>query len=200
MKTLEIPLFPLQTVLFPEGSLPLRVFEQRYLDMAKECLKNETPFGICLIASGQEVGAPAEPHEVGTLARIVDWDMPQLGLLQVIAQGGERFRIHERWASPKGLLRAMVELIPEEAQSSLSAEHARLVPLLKRVLDELSAQGQPAPQGPLRLDDAAWVSWRFCELLPLPTALKQDLLELETHQERLAEIFRFCAQRGLLET
>lgn len=200
MKIFEIPLFPLQTVLFPEASLPLRVFEQRYLDMAKECLKNETPFGICLIASGQEVGAPAEPHEVGTLARIVDWDMPQLGLLQVIAQGGERFRIHERWASPKGLLRATVEIIPEETECTLDAEHCRLVPLLKRVLEELSAQGQQVPQPPHRLDDAAWVAWRFCELLPLPTALKQDLLELESHQERLGEIFRFCAQRGLLET
>jgi Lon protease-like protein len=199
MKIFEIPLFPLQTVLFPEGSMPLRIFEQRYLDMAKECLKNESPFGICLIASGQEVGAPAEPHEVGTLARIVDWDMPQLGLLQVVAQGGDRFRIHERWASSKGLLRATVEAIPEESPEGLDAEHARLIPLLKRVLEEIDSQGL-GPKGPHRLHDASWVAWRFCELMPFPTALKQDLLELESHHERLSEIFRFCAQRGLLET
>lgn len=197
MKALEIPLFPLQTVLFPEGLLPLRIFEQRYLDMAKECLKAEAPFGVCLIAAGEEVGSPAEPYEVGTLARIVDWDMPQLGLLQVITQGGERFRLIERWASSKGLLRGLVEVIPHESPTTLDAEHSRLVPLLKRILEEIGTQGPPAPH---RFHDSAWVAWRFCELLPLPTALKQDLLELETHQERLAEIFRFCAQRGLLET
>ncbi|HEY3431751.1 MAG TPA: LON peptidase substrate-binding domain-containing protein [Rhodocyclaceae bacterium] len=199
MKTMEIALFPLQTVLFPEGTLPLRIFEQRYLDMAKECLRDELPFGVCLIASGEEVGAPAEPHEVGTLARIIDWDMPQLGLLQVTTQGGERFQIRERWASPKGLLKAVVDILPEESPAALAGEHSRLLPLLKRVLDEFASQSNAAPLTP-RLHDAAWVAWRFCELLPLAEDIKQDLLELESHHERLEEIFRFCAQRGLLET
>lgn len=199
MKTMEIAIFPLQTVLFPEATLPLRIFEQRYLDMAKECLRDELPFGVCLIASGEEVGAPAEPHEVGTLARIVDWDMPQLGLLQVTTRGAERFRIRERWASAKGLLRAVVEVIPDEMPTTLNPEHNRLIPLLKRVLEELASQGN-APTAAYRLHDAAWVAWRFCELLPLAADMKQDLLELDSHHERLAEVFRFCAQRGLLET
>ncbi len=199
MKTMEIAIFPLQTVLFPEGTLPLRLFEQRYLDMAKDCLRDELPFGVSLIASGAEVGAPAEPHEVGTLARIVDWDMPQLGLLQVTTQGGERFQIRERWANAKGLLRAVVEILPEEGPAPLSHEHSRLLPLLKRALEELASQGN-APPAPYRLHDAAWGAWRFCELLPLPIELKQDLLELDSHHERLDEVFRFCAQRGLLET
>lgn len=199
MKTIEITLFPLQTVLFPEASLPLRLFEQRYLDMAKECLKEELPFGVCLIASGEEVGAPAEPHEVGTLARIVDWDMPQLGVLNVTTLGGERFVIRERWATPKGLLRAVVDVLPEESPAGIAGEHARLVPLLKRVMDEVTSQGGTLGSEP-RLHDAAWVAWRFCELLPLPSALKQDLLEMDSHHERLSEVFRFCAQRGLLET
>ena len=199
MKTLEIALFPLQTVLFPEASLPLRIFEQRYMDMAKECLRDELPFGVCLIASGEEVGAPAEPHEVGTLARIVDWDMPQLGLLHVTTQGGERFQIRERWATNKGLLRAVVDILPEESPCALAEQHNRLLPLLRRVMDEVAEQGGDLPAAP-RLHDAGWVAWRFCELLPLPELLKQDLLEMGSHQERLEEVFKFCAQRGLLET
>ena len=85
--TREIPIFPLGTVLFPGGLLPLRLFEQRYLEMAKTCLRDAAPFGVCLIREGAEVGAPATPEPVGCLARIAHWDMQQLGLLQIVAQG-----------------------------------------------------------------------------------------------------------------
>ena len=102
-----IPLFPLQSVLFPGGRLPLRIFEQRYMDMAKLCLKESTSFGICLIAEGEEVASagkkPAAPHRVGTLAHIADWDMQQLGVLDIIAQGGERFRLLRHWVEDSGL-------------------------------------------------------------------------------------------------
>ena len=87
----DVPLFPLNTVLFPGGLLPLRLFEQRYLEMAKGCLRDGTPFGVCLIREGAEVGTPATHEDVGCLARIVQWDMQQLGLLQLVAQGAERF-------------------------------------------------------------------------------------------------------------
>src|SRR3954470_11255789 len=90
-----LPLFPLNTVLFPGGRLPLRIFEQRYMDMAKACLKDSSPFCVCLIVDGKEVGEPATPADVGTLARIATWDMPQLGVLQVVAVGSQRFRIKE---------------------------------------------------------------------------------------------------------
>src|SRR5262245_37563064 len=90
---MNVPLFPLGTVLFPGGQLPLKIFEARYMDMAKVCIKDGSPFGVCLIASGREVGTPALPHSVGTLARIDSWDMPQLGLLHVQCRGSERFRI-----------------------------------------------------------------------------------------------------------
>ena len=92
----EIPLFPLGTVLFPGGLLPLRIFEQRYLEMAKACLRDGTPFGVCLIREGSEVGTPATHEELGCLARITQWDMQQLGLLQLVAQGGERFRVRAK--------------------------------------------------------------------------------------------------------
>ena len=193
----EIPLFPLGTVLFPQGLLPLRIFEARYMDMAKACLRDDTPFGVCLIAKGREVGAPAEPHAVGTLARIVSWDMPQLGLLHVIAEGGRRFRVLGRRVESSGLLRANVELLADEEPVPLPEDFVRLIPLLRRTLGELGERG---PARPHRYDDAVWVSYRFCELLNLPDLLKQDLLEADDCIERLTEIFYICAQRGLLET
>ena len=100
IETLRIPLFPLGTVLFPGGLLPLKIFEQRYLDMAAACLKDDKPFGICLIAEGGEVGAPAAPHPVGTLATIGDWEMEQLGILMVTVHGSRRFRILDQLAVP----------------------------------------------------------------------------------------------------
>ena len=89
----NIALFPLGTVLFPDGLLPLKIFEQRYLDMTKACIRDNQPFGVCLIHEGFEVGAPAAPHSVGCLATIEQWDMPNPGMFHLLARGGERFRI-----------------------------------------------------------------------------------------------------------
>src|SRR5690348_4188199 len=96
-RSLSLPLFPLRTVLFPGGLLPLKIFEQRYIDMTKACLKDERPFGVCLITEGDEVAtvSPAPPRfvRIGTLARIIDWEMPQLGILHVTTAGGDRFQV-----------------------------------------------------------------------------------------------------------
>ena len=108
---IDIPLFPLGGVLFPGGVLSLKVFEQRYLDMAATCMKDKAPFGICLISSGREVGESAVPHRVGTLAHIDQADMPQLGILMLTVRGGRRFRILSTSTRPDGLLRAQVELL-----------------------------------------------------------------------------------------
>src|SRR5258706_15580178 len=105
----NLPLFPLNPVLFPGGRLPLRIFEQRYMEMAKACLRDGSPFGVCLIREGAEVGAPATPVDIGCLARIAEWDMEQLGVLQVVARGERRFRVLERRAQADGLLRASIE-------------------------------------------------------------------------------------------
>src|SRR5688572_2943404 len=90
-----LPLFPLKTVLFPDGILPLKVFEARYIDMVRECMKNNVPFGVVLIRSGQEVGAAAVPEEVGCLAHITGWDMQNPGVMMLRTLGGDRFRIIE---------------------------------------------------------------------------------------------------------
>jgi len=118
---MEIPLFPLNTVLFPGGVLPLRIFEQRYLDMAAACMKEAGTFGICLIAAGEEAGGVAEPHPVGTLARITDWEMEQLGILQVSVRGEQRFRILEKTVGANNLLRATVEVINDDGPVPESA-------------------------------------------------------------------------------
>jgi Lon protease-like protein len=174
----------LNTVLFPAGRLPLRIFEQRYMDMAKACLRDGSAFGVCAIREGAEVGAPATPHAVGTLAKISTWEMPQLGLLQVIAVGKERFRILDRRVEANGLARATVELLRDERDAPVPASYAACVRLLERVLEEQPSLFEPPP----RLDSSAWVSGRLSELLPLPLSVKQELLELGDARERLQRI------------
>lgn len=180
----DIPLFPLNTVLFPGGRLPLRIFEQRYMEMAKACLRDNTPFGVCLIREGKEVGAPATPVEVGCLARIGNWDMPQLGMLHVTALGSQRFRILERRVQADGLARASVELFPEDMDSGIPQGCKGCVNLMERVIEQQSALFEP----PHRLDSASWVSSRLAEVLPLPLPAKQELLELTDARARLERI------------
>lgn len=171
-------------MLFPGGRLPLRIFETRYMDMARSRLRDDSPFGVCLIVQGGEVGEPAIPAPVGTLARIAQWDMPQLGVLHVVAQAGERFRILERRVQRDGLALATIELLGEESDGPVPAACMRCVRVLERVLGE-----QPELFAePHRLDSAAWVSARLAELLPLPLELKQELLELGDGAARLARI------------
>ncbi len=180
----ELPLFPLHTVLFPGGRLALRIFEQRYMDMVKACLREGAPFGVCLIREGSEVGEPATPVEVGCLARIGHWDMPQLGLLQVTAHGERRFRILERRVEPGGLARASVEPFQEDEDCDIPAQCAGCVRLLERVIEQQAALFEP----PHRLQSASWVSARLAEILPLPLAAKQELLELTDARARLERL------------
>jgi uncharacterized protein len=191
----DVPLFPLTTVLFPDGRLPLKIFEQRYMDMAKACLKNDSPFGVCLIASGRETGAPAIPHPVGTLARIVDWDMPQLGVLQVECRGERRFRIKSRRVEPSGLQRGEIELHDQPASQALSQQHQFLADLLSRIIDQI-ADGKPLP--PYRFDDTNWVGCRLSEMLPMNASFKQELLELDDGGKRLEIIHHYLREKGLL--
>jgi Lon protease-like protein len=171
-------------VLFPGGRLPLRIFEQRYMSMAKACLKDGTPFGVCLIREGQEVGAPATPSDVGTLARIVTWDMPQLGVLQVVARGEQRFRLLERRVQPDGLAVGAIEMLAEESDAAVPEACKTCVLLLERVIE----QHPELLERPHRLDSAAWVSARLAELLPLPLDAKQALLELDAGGARLERL------------
>lgn len=197
-----VPLFPLHAVLFPGGRLPLRIFEQRYMDMAKACLKSEEPFGVCLIAQGEEVaqrgGLAVEPHEIGTLARIAEWDMPTLGVLEVVAEGGDRFRIRRRWVEASGLLRAEVEPIPPPPVLPVPGPYARLVPLLRAVVADMEKGAPNAPAAPHRFFDAHWLGMRYAEVLPIPSLARQKLLELDDGIDRLEIIYRYLEGKGLL--
>jgi len=190
----ELPIFPLQTVLFPGGVLPLRVFETRYMDMTRERMKQNLPFGVCLIREGAEVGAPAVPEEVGCLARITDWDMQQLGMLHLRTQGEQRFRIRERRVNAQGLISAAVELIPEDEDAAVPADFAACAQLLQMIVLDRDASVFAEPH---RFDSATWVGNRLSEILPVPLAAKQKLLELTDSLMRLEILYKFLAQRGL---
>lgn len=195
VETMDIPLFPLQTVLFPGSVLPLKIFEQRYLDMAAACMKENKPFGICLIASGEETGPAAEPHPVGTLAEIGDWEMEQLGILQITARGGRRFRILEKRLGAAQLQEARVEIIADNGPLAMPPERQRLLPLLRRVVGDLGPERMPEPH---HFDDAEWVGYRITEILPVQNLAKQKLLELEDPLARLEILEKFLDQRKLL--
>ena len=154
--------------------------------MASACLRAQSPFGVCLIREGAEVGAPATPHEVGTLARIVEWDMQQLGVLQIVATGGQRFRVLSM-KTGSGLIQASVDLLPVESDSAIPSSCAPCVRLLERVLEEHPA----LVERPHRFDSSAWVSTHLAQLLPLPLELKQALLELDDGGARLERINAF---------
>lgn len=194
LQPFTVPLFPLQTLVFPGGVLPLKIFEQRYMDMAKECLRAEAPFGVCLIKEGSEVGATAMPHRIGTLVRIDQWDMPQLGVLNARVVGLQRFEIQDTATQPDGLLVGTVVRIPVEPDLPLPKEHAACAMVLKQIIEHL---GKDKFEPPFRYDDATWVGYRLAEILPIKTSAKQDMLEMNDAQIRLDVIHKFLAQQGL---
>ena len=177
----SIALFPLNIVLFPGGALPLRIFETRYVDMVRRCMRDSQTFGVALIREGNEVG-PAETFDVGTLAKIVDFHQLSDGLLGLSCVGEQRFRIRSRWRQADGLNLAEVDWLAPEPTVAVPARHARLSELLKSVLPEL---GEVYTGIEMRLDDAAWVGHRLAEILPIPPADKQRCLELDDPIGRL---------------
>lgn len=193
-KTLDLPIFPLSSVLFPGGVMPLKIFEQRYMDMAKSCLKNDLPFGICLICEGPEVGGVAVPELAGTLARIQEWDMQQLGVLQVRAVGEQRFRIVEQRALASDLIVAQVTLIPDDEYSDCP-EFAPCRDFLRKVLSQI---GNARLDGEMRFDDPSWVSFRITEILPIAQVIKQKMLELTNARMRLEILHRVLREQKLI--
>jgi uncharacterized protein len=176
-----IPLFPLNIVLFPDGPLPLRIFETRYVDMVRRCMREERGFGVVLITEGIEAG-PAETYDVGTMAKIIDFHQLQGGLLGLSCVGQQRFRILKRSIARDGLNLGEVELLASEPVLSVPTRHVRLAELLKTVLPQL---GEVYTGIDLRLDDAAWVGHRLAEILPIELHRKQSFLEMDDPVQRL---------------
>ena len=198
-----LPLFPLDTVLFPGGVLPLKVFEARYIDMVRDCMKRDAPFGVVRIKSGKEVGAAAQPDRIGCLAHIVEWDMPELGLLMLQTSGSHRFRILETRVLADQRIEAVTELIADDAEVPASMELVACAHALKTVIEDITeAAGddcfKPFPAD-MRFDSACWVANRWCEILPISTLARQKLLELNDAQSRLKIVHQYLLQHGIIE-
>lgn len=182
----SVPLFPLHTVLFPGGPLPLRIFEPRYLEMISDCLKRDREFGVVLIDEGREVGDVASCFEVGTLARIIDWDQRDDGLLGITCMGGSRFRTHSKRVQDNQLMVAEIELLAPCGEARLPDHYSYLAEALSKLIERL---GRLYASLPTKYDDAAWVANRLGEILPLSLKDKQELLEIDdplTRLDRLA--------------
>jgi len=191
--TAALPIFPLNTVLYPGGLLPLKIFEQRYLEMTKACLRDNLPFGVCRIREGLEVGAPAVPATVGCTATIADWEMPHLGLFHLRCRGGQAFRILDRTTQADGLIRAEVEFL-EDVPGTAEAEASSLC---RQVLEQIVAKvGPDYFFPPLEFGNDRWISYRLAELLPLEMGDKQDLLEARDDGERIARLRAFLRKVG----
>lgn len=178
---MRVPLFPLRTVLYPGGPLPLRIFEPRYLDMISKCMRDDSPFGVLLIKSGTETG-PATTYDVGTLARITDWYQGSDGLLGITAVGEQRFRLLSSSRQADGLNVGDVEIIPAESVHTLPDEYRHLADILSGVLDDLGRLYESLEK---KYDDAGWVGYRFAEILPISPEQKQSCLEADDPMRRL---------------
>jgi Lon protease-like protein len=176
-----IPLFPLNIVLFPDGPLPLRIFETRYVDMVRTCMREDRGFGVVLISAGLEAG-PAETYDVGTTAKITDFHQLPDGLLGLSCVGQQRFRILKKSIAKDGLNLGEIEWLANEPVLRVPARHARLKELLRTVLPQL---GEVYTGIDMRLDDAAWVGHRLAEILPIELQRKQSFLEMDDPIQRL---------------
>ena len=186
MESVDIPLFPLNTVLFPGGPLSLRIFERRYLDLVRDCTRNGSGFGVCLILQGREAGEPSVPAAVGTFARIVDFYTLDDGLLGIRASGGERFRVGRSRVRDNGLAHGEVQFWADEPTVAVPPEYALLATILERLLDKLKS-----PYERSSLDDASWVGFRLAEALPLENRERQLLLQMIDPIERLGQITQY---------
>jgi Lon protease-like protein len=177
----HVPLFPLNTVLFPGGPLPLRIFEPRYIDMVSHCMRTESSFGVLLIRDGLEAG-PSTTHNVGTLARITDWYQGSDGLLGITALGEQRFRLISSTRQDDGLNIGEIEVLDNEPDLPLPEEYQEMATILAGVLDNLGRLYESLER---RFDDASWVTSRFVEILPIDLEEKQRCLEQSDPVERL---------------
>ena len=197
----ELPIFPLQAVLFPDGLLALRVFEARYLDLVAACLRDRTGFGVVALRRGSEVRRPDQGvtfESVGTRAELLEVDSAQTGILQVRCRGGQRFEVRTSRQQDDGLWVAVVDLIDADAVVRPTAALAGAARGLADAVTALESQNAQPFLAPHRFDDAGWVANRWCELLPIPVAAKQKLLELRDPLMRLKIVDDFLRQKGVL--
>jgi uncharacterized protein len=202
----DLPLFPLHTVLFPGGLLPLKIFEARYLDMARACLREQTPFGVCLLKSGHEVASPGDPsvpENIGCIAEITECDVDTFGLLLVQTRGTQRFKLKDYRVEPSNLLIGETELIGNDRPlhgAETLAKFGACAEVLERIIETLKER---EPQSlpfiePFLFDDPTWVSNRLAEILPIPMRARQKLMELMDAGARIDVVHHYMQQHQLL--
>jgi len=202
ISTTDLPLFPLQAVLFPGGLLSLKVFEARYLDLISACLRENTPFGVVSLRQGAEVRKPGEPvslEETGTLAELLDVDSAQPGILQVRCRGTRRFRVNRMRQQADGLWLANVDLLADDEVSLPTDAMIETVRGLANAIATLKQQGAEPFLKPFRFDNAGWVANRWCEILPISLAAKQKLMELPDAAVRLQLVDEFLRSKGVVK-
>jgi Lon protease-like protein len=209
----SLPLFPLGTVLFPGGTLTLRIFEVRYLDMIGKCHKTGAPFGVVTLTKGSEVRRPAPDasggngfaqeafHSVGTLAAITEFSAPQSGLMVIRCSGTQRFRIASQRQLRHGLWTANVSQQADDLPVKIPDDLQDVANALESLINSLHTRAVPPEQMPLQppyfLNDCGWVANRWCELLPMPTTLKQQLMALDNPLLRLELVSDFLARSDI---
>jgi Lon protease-like protein len=196
----EIPLFPLRSVLFPDGLLRLKVFEARYLDLVSACLREGKPFGVVALRRGADVGTadPVEFEAQGTLAELVDVDSAQPGILQVSCRGTQRFEVIASTQQADGLWLAQARPIAGDDDTAPTAELIETVRGLAGAMKALRAQGAEPFVEPYRFEQAGWVANRWCEILPISLAAKQKLLELQDPLVRLKLVDEYLRGKGVV--
>jgi Lon protease-like protein len=209
-----LPLLPLNAVLYPDGILPLKIFEARTIDMVRQCMREDRAFGVVLLKSGNENSASADLEGVGCIANIISWEMPQMGVLYLRARGGERFHILQTRFADTGRVEAEVAMLsphdgdPAIAQPTtpVSDVHVRCAKALKLVIDDLHCKHLGGTEKsadtpfalPIKLDNAGWVADRWCEILPIRLIARQKLLELDDPEIRLRIVLKFLQQHQVL--
>jgi len=198
----DLPLFPLQSVLFPGAQLSLRVFEARYLDLVSRCLREQQPFGAICLRQGSEVRTSADDavllETTGVLAKLEEVDAEQAGVLRVRCLGTQRFEIDEPVQQADGLWTARAWLIDDDAVVAPPEAMVATVRALANAIGALERKGGTPFLKPYRFDDAGWVANRWCELLPISLAAKQKLMALEDPQMRLRLVDEYLRGKGVV--
>jgi Lon protease-like protein len=198
----ELPLFPLQTVLFPGGLLSLKVFEARYLDLVATCLRERRPFGVVALRGGGEVrrdNRPVSFETTGVHAELLDADSAQPGILQVRCRGTGRFEVRTQRQQPDGLWVAGIEHVADDDTVAPREGLLETVRGLANAIASLKAQGAEPFLHPYRFEEAGWVANRWCEILPISLAAKQKLMELPDPQVRLQLVDEFLRGKGVVK-
>lgn len=190
---MQLPLFPLSSIVMPGGIMKLRLFERRYIDMVTNCFRTQTGFGICLIKDGNEAGAPSLPYPLGTRVSIVDFDQGDDGLLHITTQGDVEFELLTYAPDDSQLLIGEVAELPAQAPVPMSPEIEQLASKLDLILTYVEPEITFSQK---RLDDPDWVCHRLLELLPLAPEAKYELLQLQNNRERLAALAAFKIEIG----